>query len=201
VIDEVLDMLPVRSGHFLLESGYHANMWFTLDALFTAPHELAPAITALARNLAPYEPSAICGPLLGGAFLAQAIAMNLGLRFYYSEPAESRSPGKLFSATYGLPAALQQRVADERVALVDDVISAGSSVRATAASLTRAGASIIAVGTLVLLGTSASDYFENIGIPMEPLARRDFTVWSPDQCPLCQGRMPLEDPSLRKTIV
>jgi len=29
--------VPARRGHFLLESGYHTDLWFSLDGLFREP--------------------------------------------------------------------------------------------------------------------------------------------------------------------
>lgn len=81
----ILDTLPARRGHFLLESGYHSDLWFSLDALFLDPHAIAPVVDRLADLLRPYSVSAICGALLGGAFLAQALAMRMGLHFYYTQ--------------------------------------------------------------------------------------------------------------------
>ena len=53
-----------RNGHFLLESGYHSDTWFDLDALFVDPAAIAPQVDALAELLRPHYVSAICGPLL-----------------------------------------------------------------------------------------------------------------------------------------
>jgi orotate phosphoribosyltransferase len=100
----------------------------------------------------------------------------------------------MFGAEYGLPAVLQQRVRGQRVALVDDVISAGSSVRATAIALTAAGASIAVVGALFVLGRIGLDHFAGLSIPVESLGQRDFMMWDPSACPLCATAMPLEDP-------
>lgn len=192
--DEVLAALPVRQGHFRLESGLHTDVWLTLDALFVSPRDLAPLTDALARRLQPHGVSAVCGPLLGGAFLAQAVATVLGVNFYFSEPVPATvSPG-LFVAEYQVPAELQKRLSGERVALVDDVISAGSSVRATARALSAVGASTVVVGTLLALGTVALDHFAGLAIPVEALRTRDFALWSPAACPLCQTGAPLEDP-------
>ena len=80
--DEILGALPTRRGHFLLESGYHTDLWISLDGLFRDPTALAPRIASLAGLIRPHGISAVCGPLLGGAFLAQALAIGLGVRFY-----------------------------------------------------------------------------------------------------------------------
>jgi orotate phosphoribosyltransferase len=189
----LLNTLPARRGHFLLESGYHTDLWLTLDALFVSPLDIAPKIAALAELIRPYSISAVCGPLLGGAFLAQALATNLGVRFYYAERVPSDTRGSLFSAEYRLPLELRRLVRNERVAIVDDIISAGSSVRAMESDLTAAGASTVVVGTIVLLGDKATQYFLARGVPLVALSREKFNPWPPDECPLCPTAAPLED--------
>ncbi|HEV8582764.1 MAG TPA: phosphoribosyltransferase family protein [Thermoanaerobaculia bacterium] len=148
----------------------------------------------MAERLRPYSITAVCGPLLGGAFLAHALAAHLGVRFYFSQPVPSQADGGLFAAQYRLPAELRRRVGTERIAIVDDVISAGSSVRATAADLTAAGASTVVVGTLLLLGSQAVEHFSARGIPLVALAEQAFNLWAPVGCPLCRSGMPLENP-------
>ena len=192
--DDILKGLPARRGHFLLESGYHTDLWFTLDALFVAPHEIAPRVAALAELLRPYSISAVCGPLLGGAFLAHAVAAQMGVRFYFSEQVPLKSDGGLFAAEYRLPPELRRLVRNERIAIVDDMISAGSSVRATASELDAAGASTAAVGTMVLLGNQATEYFSARGVPLVALAREKFNLWAPAECSLCRTGVWLENP-------
>src|SRR5712692_6914905 len=113
---DILSALPSRGGHFLLESGYHTDLWLTLDAMFVEPAAMAPAVAALADKLRPHMVTAICGPLLGGAFLAQALATAMGARFYYTEPVPASSASGLFKAEYRLPAEQRRRIRGERVA-------------------------------------------------------------------------------------
>ncbi len=195
--NDILKTLPARRGHFLLESGYHTDLWFNLDQMFVEPQEIVPQVAALAELLRPYEISAVCGPLLGGAFLAQAVAAHLGIRFYFTEPSSTttdRDRPALFNAEYRLPAGLRRRVHGERIAIVDDIISAGSSVRATAAELAAAGAATVAVGALLLLGNKAVEHFSTHGVPLVAVTRAEFNLWAPAECPLCQSGAPLEDP-------
>ncbi len=188
----MLNALPSRQGHFLLESGYHTDLWLTLDALFVSPRQVAPLVNELAARLRAHGARAVCGPLLGGAFLAQAIAIALDVDFYFAEPIDGAAPSGLFNAQYRVPTALHRRLSGERVAVVDDVISAGSSARATVAAVDAAGATIVAVGTILLLGGAARDYFASAGIPLEALGQRDFTLWQPSACPLCRAGAPLD---------
>lgn len=86
-------------------------------------------------------------------------------------------------------------MAGERVALVDDVISAGSSVRATGAALAAAGATTVVVGSLLVLDKQAVDHFAARGVPVVALAHQPVNLWLPNACPLCAEGMPLEDPT------
>jgi orotate phosphoribosyltransferase len=190
---DLMGALPARDGHFLLESGYHTDRWLTLDALFVDPAAVAPLIDALADRLRVYAPTAICGSLLGGAFLAQSIATSLGVRFYFTQLVTS-PPAGLFTAGYRLPGELAARIRGERVVVVDDVISAGSSARATVREVRTAGAHVVAVGALITLGSAGLEHFAAEGIPLETLDRRAFNVWTPADCPLCGAKRPLADP-------
>jgi len=192
--DDVLSAVPSRRGHFLLESGYHTDVWLTLDAVFAVPARIAPLVARLAEKLSAHHVDAVCGPLLGGAFLAQAIATALCVEFSYTELSPAAAGPGLFSARYVLPAGLASRAAGQRIAVVDDVISAGSSVRATIAALTSAGAVPVVVGTLLTLGPQGVAHFESRRFPIETLAQRDFHLWTPDECPLCRAGVALQDP-------
>ena len=188
--NDLLSSLPLRSGHFLLESGFHSNLWLSLDSLLIDTTAMSPLVIALTDKLRPHQVSAVCGPMLGGAFLALAIARELGARFYFATGPHKTSEG-LFKATYSLPQEQRMRVRGERVALVDDAISAGSSVRATKAALDEADAFTVVVGTLFTLGTAGRNYFENMGVPLEALTHREFTMWKPSECPMCAAGAPL----------
>jgi orotate phosphoribosyltransferase len=191
---DLLAALPARDGHFLLESGFHTDSWLTLDALFVDPAAIAPQVAALAAKLRPYAPTAICGSLLGGAFLAQALATELRARFYFTAPSSTpRTPG-MYTADYSLLPELARRIHGERVAVVDDVISAGSSARATVRAVAAAGAQTVVVAALMILGNAGVGHFASAGLPLEALDRRTFNVWSPDECPLCRAGHALGDP-------
>ncbi|NJM41938.1 MAG: orotate phosphoribosyltransferase [Anaerolineae bacterium] len=178
----------------LLESGLHAETWIDLDALFVDPKRIEPNLAALTALIGQHDVTAICGPLLGGAFVAQAIASRLGLRFFFTERVRSSEKGALYQAVYRLPHAQRGHIAGERVAVVDDVISAGSSVRATVAELEAAGASVHVVGALLLLGNKAADHFSTRQTPVVAPATRAFEMWEPAHCPHCQAGKPLQIP-------
>lgn len=181
-----------RRGHFRLESGLHGGLWLDLDPLFSRPEAIDPYVGVLADSLRPHAPDAVCGPLLGGAFLAQRVAQLLGVEFWYTERHLPREPRELFAAQYLLPDSLRTR-AGRRVALVDDVMSAGSALRGTFTELEAHGARAVAAGALLVLGSVGASYFAERGIPVEAVFRDDYAVWPPDACPLCAAGEPLEE--------
>jgi len=188
------DAIPSRDGHFLLESGLHTDRWYDLDGLFSDARALEPSIDALASMLETHRPTAICGPQVGGALLAQALATRMRLRFLYTVRGEDAPNGGLFKARYRLPEGQRALAVGQRVAIVDDMISAGSSTRASFASLCETGATVVAVGTLHLSGDTAVEHFEALGIPVEAVERRPFHLWTPSSCPLCAQGVALAAP-------
>lgn len=188
-----LGLVSGRRGHFRLESGYHGRLWLDLDPLFAEPRRVEPFVGAFAAALRPYEVDAVCGPLLGGAFLAQLVAHALRAEFYFTERAAGAAAGELYGASYRLPPALCARARGKRVAVVDDVMSAGSSLRATYEELGSHGASVVAAGALLVLGSRGADFFAAHGVAVEAVARDEYQTWEPSGCPLCGAGVPLED--------
>jgi orotate phosphoribosyltransferase len=191
----LLELLEGRPGHFQLESGHHGELWLDLDAFLLRPALLSPYADVLARRLAEtVEFEGVCGPLLGGAVIASAVAATLDRELYVAEPAPSAAPqGELFRARYTVPPPLRPRLAGRRVAVVDDVVNAGSATRATVADLRAAGATVVVIGAMVVLGDRASEYAEQEGVPLLAVEALPNRIWAPDTCPLCAAGDPLED--------
>jgi orotate phosphoribosyltransferase len=193
---ELLTLLSARDGHFRLESGHHGSLWLDLDPLFLRPGRLRRFVAGLADKLARHAVEAVCGPLTGGAFLAQSVAAVLDVEFYYTQRFMPPQRDALYAATYRMPDSLRERVRGRAVAVVDDVINAGSAVRATLAELRACGARPVAVGALLVLGSAASSLCAGQAIPLEYLATLPNEVWAPAECPLCVAGTPLEDPTV-----
>lgn len=75
--------------------------------------------------------------------------------------------------------------------VVDDAISAGSSVRATLADIDTLGAKVLAAGAIWLLGDRGEQYLRERGIPVAFVAREPLHTWEPRECPLCHAGAPL----------
>jgi orotate phosphoribosyltransferase len=189
----MIDQLPTRQGHFVLESGHHGDMWIDLELLFHKPDRVRPFATALAARLEKYGAEVVCGPLVEGAFLALMVASELGLPFTYSEPLPEESPAELYPLRYRLPPALSAKVQGKRVAIVNDAINVGSAVRGTFADIKRCQAEPIAIAALAVLTPWASRFAETNGLGLEVLASVESQVWRPTACPLCVRGEPLTE--------
>lgn len=191
MLDLILSLFSAEEGHFLLESGYHASMWLNLETLFVTPARVDPLATVLASRLSQDRPDVICGPLVEGAFLGLAVARLMDVSFVYSE----RGPAgddDLYPYAYSLPKTLRGTVAGKRVAIVNDVISAGSAVRGTAADLDAAGAELVAVGALLVLGEWTRRFASDRRIGLEALAEMPFEMAVAADCRQCKSGIPLQ---------
>ena len=186
-----IDLVSGRSGHFNMESGLHSALWLDLDALFAVPARVEPFVVALADLLRPFDVDVVCGPFLGGAFVAQRVAALVGAEFWYTRPVQPTDGPGLYRARYRLPRAFANRLSRPRVALVDDVMSAGSSLRATNSEVF-ASTDVVAVGALLQLGGVGADHFASLGIPVKTVAHQAFETWRPAECPHCAAGVPLE---------
>jgi orotate phosphoribosyltransferase len=191
----LLDLLPVRRGHFRYESGYHGEIWLDLDRLFLNPVRIAPLAHELAARLAPNAIEAVVGPLVGGALLAHMIAVELGVEFAYTEGRPSSSDDTLYPMVYRLPVTIAPLTKGKRVAIVDDVINAGSAVRGTYHALTEAGAKPAVVGALLVLGDAAQPFLKSSGMTPVRLATFPNPLWEPATCPLCAQGILLDEDS------
>lgn len=190
-MEALLDLLEVRRGHFRYESGYHGEIWLDLDTLFLKPTALTPFVQELAARLARRDVEVVVGPFVGGAFLAQMVAAELGTLFAYTEPKPSSSSEALFSVAYRLPDAMTPSLKGKRAAIVDDVINAGSAIRGTFNALVQAGAEPRVVGALLTLGEAAMPFIRENGMALERLATVASPLWAPADCPHCADGAPL----------
>ena len=190
---ELLGLLAARKGHFRLESGHHGDLWLDLDLLFVRPNHVRRFAIELANGLSKYNVAAVCGPLVGGALVAQTVACELDVEFYYAERSVLPQRDALVPVEYRIPNGLRKMVHGKDVAIVDDVINAGSAVRGTLAELRSCGARPVVVGALLVLGSAAPGFFAGQNVPVESIAYLPSGLWVPSECPLCASQTPLED--------
>jgi orotate phosphoribosyltransferase len=191
----LIDLMSPRSGHFRFESGHHGDRWLEPDLLLSRPAELRPFAAELAQRLKHCQFDVVCGPLTGGAFLAQMVAEQCDLAFAFAERFAQPPSNALYQVRYRIPDALRDGLRGASVAIVNDVTNAGSAVRGTHEDLVACGARPVALGTLVAFGTWSSTFAAANHLGLESLETLPNNLWTPDECPLCAAGKPLEDRS------
>ena len=170
-------------GHFLLKSGRHAGRYLEKFLVLQHPRYGDELSRRLAEALTPYGPTLVVGPTTGGVLLSFETARHLGgnVRAAFAEPAEGG--GRALRRGWLV-------AADERVAIVDDILTTGASLIETVESVRAAGVEPVAAAVLVDRSTSR---FE-LEFPLHALGRIEIPSWPPDDCPLCDEGEPLRKP-------
>ncbi|MGZ7078745.1 MAG: orotate phosphoribosyltransferase [Thermoanaerobaculia bacterium] len=187
----MLHLIPFRNGHFLLESGHHGEAWLDLELLCLRPEPIERLAAAIAERLEKHRVEIICGPLIEGAFVGLLTALRLGVPFTYSERVADSQPGALYPYRYRIPRAQRDHLRGKRIAIVNDVINAGSAVGRTFEDLESCGANVVAIGALLVLGEWTARFVAEKRIALEALASQPNRYWSPEECPMCARGEPL----------
>jgi orotate phosphoribosyltransferase len=128
----------------------------------------------------------VCGPLTGGAFIAQLVAAEIGADFVFAERVAAAG-----GVAYRLPAALRGAVRDKRILVVDDAVNAGSALLSTWQDALTCGAQPSGCASLLALGDAPARITAATGAPLYHLLALERALWPPDACPLCAAGTPL----------
>ena len=171
-----------REGHFVLSSGKHSARYLEKFQVLQWPVRT----TALSADIAEWSrelgPRTIAGPTTGGIILAHEVARQMELRAVYAERKES-GRGREFRRGFEL-------APDERVLVVDDIMTTGGSVQETIDAVRSAGAQVVGAAVLVDRSGGAA----SLGVPLHALWTLDIPTYEPDDCPQCADGVPLTKP-------
>jgi len=184
----------LRRGHFRLTSGRHSGRYLEKFQVLQYPSLGVEIGRRLAEALVEYEPTLVVGPTTGGVLLGFETARQLSellgreVRAIFAERVDA-DPGQ----GGGPRRALRRgwRVApDERVVLVDDILTTGASVLETAEAVRAAGARPLAAAVIVDRSTEPVA----AGFPIHPLGSIEIESWTAESCRLCRQGMPITKP-------
>jgi len=169
-------------GHFLLKSGRHAARYLEKFLVLQHPTIGVELCRRFAEVLAPYAPTLVVGPTTGGVLLSFETARQLGgsVRAAFAEPVEG---GRALRR--GWPVA-----PDERVVLVDDILTTGASLVETVHAVRAAGVEPVAAAVIVDRSVEPVE----LGFPLHALGRLDIPSWEPEACAICASGLPLRKP-------
>ena len=180
----------LRDGHFLLKSGRHSAQYLEKFLVLQYPSLTAEVGRRFAKLLAPYDPTLVVGPTTGGVMLAFETARQLSerlgreVRAIFAEPlASAEAPVRALRRGWSV-------APDERVVLVDDILTTGASLVETAGAVRAAGVEPLAAAVIV----DRSDGSAGPGFSIHALGRIESASWPADSCHLCRAGVPLEKP-------
>lgn len=181
----------IREGHFLLTSGRHSNVYIDKDAIYrsSAFRETIKQLTeaCLTFSTTPTKGLVITGPAVAGAVLAAPVWREMytlswqpDITFVYPEKING---GMVFRRGYDM------HLKGKEVIIIEDIITTGSSVTATAKAITDCGGKVI--GCACIWNRT---FWTHGDFPIRTLINRPLDAWPGHACKLCQARIPLIDP-------
>ena len=167
-------------GHFQLTSGLHSPVYWEKFRILQFPEYTEQLCKLIADHFRQEGIQVVAGPTTGGIILAFEVARQLGTRGIF---AEKEGAERAFRRGFTINP-------QERVLIVDDVLTTGKSVREVIAAVNRLEGKIVGIGVLVDRSEESPDF----GIPLFSCHRSVTQTYPPDSCPLCAARVPLVKP-------
>lgn len=160
----------LMGGHFLLTSGLHSAHYIEKFRLLENPRIANQVFHLMAWPFIKDAVDVVVGPALGGILLAYGVADQLGARAAFLE---RENDSLVFRRGFKVEP-------HEKVLLVEDVITKGTSVREMIEYLKHPNV----IGLSSIIERSMDLSFE---LPQtETLAQLYFPTYKPDECPLCK---------------
>ena len=177
------DSGALLDGHFVLTSGRHSSSYFQCAKLLQYPKYLE----LFSRNIADYfkdsEIDLVISPAVGGIVLGTEIGRVLQKRTVFAE----RVDGKM-EMRRGFEIKL-----NEKVLIVEDVITTGGSVKEVMNLVEKFGGNIVGVGVIVDRSSGSVVLHDN----QLSLASLEVKSYSPSDVPPELKSIPVEKPGSR----
>jgi len=187
-MDSVVELLYKRgailTGHFLLSSGLHSDMYIQCAQVCQYPEDNRFLAEMLASNFNGIDIDLVVGPAIGGIIIAYEVARVFGVRNIFAE----REMGVL---TFRRGFFVKE---NEKALIIEDVITTAGTVKELKELVTSCGGNVIGIGSIVRRG----DVEEIDGIPIKSLLYLPLSIYRPEECPLCKEDIPVVKPGSRK---
>jgi orotate phosphoribosyltransferase len=189
--DELLDLYrksgALLEGHFRLTSGLHSPGYLQCALVLQHPQHaelLGRAIAERARDL---RATVVLSPALGGVVIGQEVGRALGVRAIFAERQD-----QALTLRRGFVVS-----ENDRVLVVEDVLTTGGSTRETMQVARAAGGQVVGAASIVNRSGGTPD----LGVPFITLLHVDLPTFEPDRCPLCAQGLPVIKPGSRPVAV
>ena len=187
--EEVLEIFKetraMLEGHFLLSSGLHSPQYLQCALLFQHPRIAERLCREIASKFRDKKPNVVIAPAVGGIIVSYEVARALGAKSLFAE----RVQGKMvLRRGFSLDK-------NDRVLVVEDVITTGLSTKEVIDLVKAHGAELIGIGCIVDRSKEEIDF----GTEYKSLIKIDISVFKKDTCPLCTEGVSLVKPGSRKS--
>lgn len=173
-------------GHFQLTSGLHSTGYLQCALVLQHPEQAAALGRALAARAVRHEPAVVLSPALGGIVIGHEVARALGVRAVFAERRDGRlTLRRGFRVDH-----------DERVLVVEDVVTTGGSTRETIAVAAAAGGHVVGAATIIDRGAESNRF----DVPFEVLAQIPLPAYDSSVCPQCAAGLPVTRPGSRPSM-
>jgi len=172
-------------GHFRLSSGLHSPGYLQCALVLQHPQHAEALGRAIADRTRELRVTAVLSPALGGVVIGQEVGRALGVRAIFAE----RQDGAL-TLRRGFT------LVDDRVLVVEDVLTTGGSTRETMHLANRWGAQVVGAASIVDRSgpSTSSRRAGDLGVPFFSLLDIALPTYEPDTCPLCLQGLPIVKP-------
>lgn len=153
----------------------HSEYYFEKFRILEDPRLLRKFSEILAGKFKDFKIEWVVGPFTGGAILAFDIASFMGI---FSAYAEKDGEKRVLKRGYDIK--------NRRVAIVDDVLTTGKSLKETYNAVLEMGGIPVVGGVMVKRGEISLE------IPLFFVLEINPPVYKPEECPLCKMGIPLE---------
>ena len=173
-------------GHFVLSSGLHSAVYLQCAIALQTPALAAQFGEAIAGQFREDRIETVASPAIGGLIIGYEVARQLGVRFIWTE----REQG-----TMDLRRGFTVRQ-DERVLVIEDVITTGGSTRDTIKALADNGADVVGAASIIDRSGGEAD----VGVPRFSLATLNVPAVQPSDCDACKRGEQAVKPGSRKIV-
>jgi orotate phosphoribosyltransferase len=180
---QLADRGALLQGHFRLSSGRHSDRYISKFRILEEPKLVAPLANEIARAFRETRPTVVVSAAVGGIVLGYETARALGVKAIFVEKENG-------SAVLRRGFALGE---NDRVLIVEDVVTTGLSVREVIEVVRATGAHVAGVGAIVVRGTA------EFGVPTVALLQMPLESFEESECPLCARGVPIDDPGSRRS--
>ena len=188
--DELLDVFrrsgALLEGHFRLSSNLHSPGYLQCALVLQHPGHADALGRALAERTRALGATVVLSPALGGVVIGQEVGHALGVRAMFAE----RQDGALMLRRGFMLAA------NDRVLVIEDVLTTGGSTRETIHVARAAGAQVVGAASIVdrSAGTVRFD------VPFVSLLDLSLPTYEPAVCPLCAQGVAVVKPGSRPVV-